>query len=244
MSDPRKATDVLLELETKQNTLIAEISNIKFNITLISNKLTEIITVLGKQQEVAPKFTVEAVNKSPFRPNVSLTPSDPERNIPIFADPSVVMPAPPDGALRRTSREETTSAQAKKQSAPQQEVVFTDHPEATFPSAAFNKTQPRESVPVANQEIKKMPVMQRCLDKNNKAIFLADVEIVDLNNGQTIHTTRTNGAGKWQASLPAGRYKIRVKKPGRGDEAKAESQQTVKIEDSSKPLNLPDIMVK
>jgi hypothetical protein len=246
MSDTRKATDVLLEMEAKMNTLIAENANMKFNISLISNKLTEIITALGKQQEIAPKFTVEAVNKSPFRPNIALTPPDPERNIPIFADPVNVIPTAPDGTPRRTSRVETKPAPilSKNSLGADGEVIFTDHPEATFPASAFNKTQPPNETPAQTSQIKKIPVIQRCIDKNQKAIFLADVEVIDMNNGQSVYTTRTNGAGKWQASLPEGQYKIRIKKPVRGDEDKIESQQNVKIEGSGKALNLPDIMVK
>jgi hypothetical protein len=89
-----------------------------------------------------------------------------------------------------------------------------------------------------------IPVIQRCVDKNSKAIFLADVEIVDMATMQTIFKTRTNGAGKWQAPLAVGDYRVTIRKRENVTKEKIEAVQDIHVDGSVSKMELPLLIIK
>jgi hypothetical protein len=110
--EPRKATDVLVELEAKINALSGTIQSMDLNIKILSNKLSEVMKSLDKQQAEPPRILVEAIQT----PSVATAPQavfgkmpgiDPERSIVVKAEsklPEMEVPG-----FRRTSRPESFS---------------------------------------------------------------------------------------------------------------------------------------
>jgi hypothetical protein len=103
----------------------------------------------------------------------------------------------------------------------------------------MNEEQPR---PQSSQG--QIPVMQRCVDKNGKSIFLADVEITDLSTGQQTFKTRTNGTGKWMASLGIGAYRVVISKRAAQNKEKLEAIQDIQVDGAQSPLELPMLIIK
>src|SRR5258706_16404837 len=124
--EPRKATDVLLDLETKVTELLGIIRAQDLNIKVLSNKLNDVIGRLDKQQATTPKFVVEAV-QAPLRASIvpptfdQIPAGEPERNIPVTAESKLPQAMTPQG-FRRSSRPETYAGDNAYLPHPEQEM--------------------------------------------------------------------------------------------------------------------------
>jgi hypothetical protein len=267
---PRKATDVLLELESKVDTALSIIRAQDLNLKLLSNKLNSLIEKLDKQPELksfvnrAPQFTVEAVQTSAAPPQFA-QPAPVEKQVPIFSDYKLPVEEAPLG-FRRTSRPETYSgdvylpkpvepkpAEPPAVKFPTQVVKAppgrTAGPaEVMVPPQATKQPPPQSSTPPTQPQAQankgSVPVEQRIVDKNGKSVFLADVEIVDLTTGDQIFKTRTNGAGKWAAALAVGSYRVTISKRESLTKQKVEVVQDVQVTGMESPLMLQMMIIK
>lgn len=298
MSDePRKATDVLLDVESKVSALLDLARAQDLVIKILSNKLNDVIVRLDKQQAAPQKIIVETV-QTPTKSNnpvafPSMPAGEPERTVPVTAEMALPVSDTPQG-FRRNSRPETyapktvpalpvqpqqpaklgdeppppskypvqlpTNSTIRTQAGapppgrgPGSEVV-TVPPEANQvpgnkkgrAGAIVAPPQPHGTPPMAgvDQAQGQIPVSQRCVDKNGKSIFLADVEIVDMTTAQPIFKTRTNGAGKWMASLGIGNYRVTIRKRENVTKEKIEAVQDIQIDGSVPKLELPMLIIK
>jgi hypothetical protein len=276
--EPRKATDVLIEMESNVRQLLDIVRAQDLNIKVLSNKLNELLGRLDRQDAVRPKITVEAIQNVPL-PAVNFPPAfpqmpagEPERTIPVTAENRLPQENNPQG-FRRTSRPETFSPekeikmpiQMPKMPAPppnpnaMRPPPGRSAPESTAmmpPGAVTNRGQqlpPMQSPPMPTEVSQppsttpnhdQVPTQQRCVDKNGKSIFLADVQITDMITGQPYFKTRTNGTGKWMASLPVGEYRVLIRKQGSSLKDKVEAIQDVHVDGSKSPLELPMLIIK
>jgi len=232
MENPRKATDVLLDLEQKMDLLINMFRTNDLNYKVLSNKLNQLFDLVDKLQKGnAPKFSIEAIESSPLMSQIK--PS--EKQIPIFAEATVPVDNNPVG-FRRTSRPET----------------FTDVPAAPKPikteaeiivSKPIEHKEVREK-PLITNSVNAVPVVQRIVDRNGKAIFLADVEVINPVNNEQLHKVRTNGAGKWMCSLVPGTYRVLINKRESLTKEKLESVQEIVVDGTKSPLELPMAIIK
>ena len=265
----RKATDILLDLESKIDILLSIIRAQDLNNKIISNKLNDIIVRLDKQNVIPQKIVVEAVQQ-PLPKIPPAQPLDPERNIPYKVESSLPETSSPQG-FRRNSRPETYAGdkeiklpvqlpempQAKQDNSktvapppgrgPGNEIVFpsdskTVSKKSVTPTIAQPLMTEKQPIPQAAQG--QIPVTQRCVDKNGKAIFLANVEITDVLTNQSIFKTRTMGNGKWVASLPPGSYTVTIKKLESLTKTKVESIQNIVVDGTSNRLELPILILK
>ena len=315
MTEPRKATDVLLDVESKVSMLLDIIRAQDLNIKVLSNKLNDVIGRLEKQQAAPPKIVVETTQTAPIAPPMmpptftQIPAGEPERNIPVTAESKLPQAESLQG-FRRNSRPETYAGDNAILPRPEQEirmpvqlpktapmgrngvmpppgrgpgseVIATVPPEATNPrnnkKGVFAPPNPRgtpmapmgapnpmmappgtpnpmmspmeEQAPLSAQEQMQVaqgqiPVMQRCVDRNGKSIFLADVEIADLSTGQPAFKTRTNGTGKWMASLGIGAYRVTISKRASQNKEKLEAVQDIQVDGAQSPLELPMMIIK
>jgi hypothetical protein len=266
--EPRKATDVLLQLESKVDSLVTIIQTLDFNIKVLSNKLNEIMKSLDKQQ-APPKIVVEAVQAPLHNPEAQAVTwaqplrVDPERAIPITAADKLPQVDTSQG-FRRTSRPETYAKEAQQMQPP---VPTQSLPNVQFPShtpkpppgrsvgetvvappavkAKPMETMPDEQLQVSASEMHHViPVEQRVVDRNGKSVFLADVEVINVLNGEQVNKTRTNGMGKWMAPLPVGTYQVTIRKHESVTKTKVEATQTIKVDGLQSPLKLQTVIIK
>jgi hypothetical protein len=302
---PRKATDVLLEVESKVSMLLDIIRAQDLNIKVLSNKLNDVIGRLDKQQVAPPKIIVETV-QTPVQPPMmpptftQIPPGDPDRTIPVTAESKLPQAETTQG-FRRSSRPETYAGDNSYLPMPAEEmrmpvqlpkmppgrqmpnapppgrspgndVTAMVPPEAANPrnnkKGVFAPPNPKgspvapmgslnpmmappqmeEQGPSVHEQMHaaqgQIPVMQRCVDKNGKSIFLADVEITDLSTAQPIFKTRTNGTGKWMASLGIGAYRVTISKRASMNKEKLEAVQDIQVDGTQSPLELPMMIIK
>lgn len=248
--EPRKATDVLLELENKIEILLSMIRSQDLNLKLLSNKLNLVMEKLEKQPAAPNKIVVEAVN--------TVTPTAPidEKHIPVSPENTIPMEVAPKG-FRRTSRPETFSGDNAyfNKSRGNDTVVFpmqlpkmSDTAEVVVPEASKieipNTTKVKKADKPTAMDQHQIPVVQRIVDKNGKAVFLAEVEITDLSNNSEVSKTRTNGTGKWMATLPIGNYRVYIRKRESLTKEKVETAQDIQVDGTSSPLELQTMILK
>lgn len=244
--EPRKATDVLLSLENKVETLLSIIRSQELNIKVLSNKLNSVMEKLSEEKSTQPKFSVEAVNTSP----VLAQPKLDEKNLYISSEEQLPVEKNPTG-FRRTSRPETFSGDDMYLNRGQDAVAFPvqvpknvkDEMDIVVPDKALNvkPTQVKKEADAAPQSV---PVIQRIVDKNGKSVFLADVEIINKSTGEQIYKTRTNGTGKWMASLAAGAYKISIIKREAVTKDRIQVNQEIIVDGKQSPFELETLIIK
>lgn len=255
--EPRKASEIILELENKIDILTALAKSQDLNIKVLSNKLNSIISVLEKQSAMPPKIVVEAVNSNHLQP--------PEKKIEILGESNIKVDDNPSG-FRRTSRPESYAGDndyLKKPSSmaveevrkfPVQipkgnsaEIIVPKNRTAgeTLPTKSNKKidtdTDFNSNI---NQNQNFIPTRQRVVDHNGKSIYLADVEIIDMSTMQSFYKTRTNGTGKWLASLPVGNFRVLISKREAIGSGKLESSQEFMVDGSISPLDLDMVIIK
>jgi len=250
MNEPRKATDVLLDIEVKLDNLTNLVRSQDLLIKVLSNKLNEVMVALDKPQ--SPKYVVEAPNfGTPAMPGPVSPPlnnlTDPERNIPIAANGNLLQTNSPVG-FRRNSRPETyTNVKPEILEKPQNEDNMAVVPNQALKPAKKVPMQVNKDLPPQNEQSlpqNQVPVVQRCVDKNGKSIFLANVEITDLDNNQNVVKTRTNATGKWMASLAVGSYRVSIRKLESITKQKIEATQDIHIDGNKSKIELPMIIIK
>lgn len=243
-NEPRKATDVLLDMETKINALLALVRTQDLNIKVLSNKLNALMEKINNQPLAPQKITVEAIQSSAF---TAYAPTSPEKE--LLFDPESRMEINdfskgPKG-FRRTSRPETyagDNSYLKKDAPP---TPPNNKAEIIVPASASKITPPQFQPKKAPEIIQNaVPVQQRVVDKNGKSIFLAEVEIIDTNTGNSLPKTKTNGTGKWSTALPVGNYKVFIRKRESSTQPKIEVAQDIQVDGSSSQLDLPIIIIK
>lgn len=246
--EPRKASDVLLALETKVDQLLGVIRNQDLKIGIISNKLNAVMEIIRKTPTapttpVAPMFSAEAADE--------LFPSYQNKEIPVSSEETLPQEHSPKG-FRRTSRPESYAGDNAKPLPPK--AALKPPPgraEVFVPPQAVAKSQPVDiqappPLPAQQEQGNKnsVPVMQRVVDRNGKSVFLADVEIIDLTTSQPIFKTRTNGTGKWMASLMPGHYKVLIRKVESLTKERVETPQEITVDGTKSPLDLPTLIIK
>jgi len=243
--EPRKASDIILSLESKIDQLMHMHRALDLNIKIISNKLNQLIEAVNEPAPTnveIPSQQVEVENALEQNPNAVAVQAD-------LQLPGVDLS--PVG-FRRTSRPETYMGNEQ----------FTDVknvPTPSMPQPKFQPQQPFPPQPFPPQQAKaprmqqaqqppnsnnKIAVQQRIVDKGGKPVFLADIEITNASNNQMEFKTRTNGVGKWQAVLPMGNYRVNVKKRESLTKEKIEITQNLIVDGSASPQDLQVLIIK
>lgn len=243
---PRKASDVLLELENSVANLTGLLQNQDMLLKVISNKLSELLSKpsIGPAPVNLPKVTVEAVNTQSL---------DLEKNILVSPEDTLPQETSPSG-FRRTSRPETFSGDNSylNKAPPMKEKEIKYPTQIPRPSGGAEVivpeavTQSKKTEPVAKKQNTgaAVPIKQRIVDASGKSVFLADVEIFNAESGESASKTRTNGTGKWMASLPLGNYKVVVRKRDSLSKDTKEVVQNIQIDGSINQVELPVMIIK
>lgn len=238
-NEPRKATEVLLELETKIDVLLSIVRSQDLNIKVLSNKLNSLIANKPSVNSNQPSpVTIETENTT-FR-----VVQDQKLQIPIFAEEKLQIDENPKG-FRRTSRPETYSGDntsLPKKSDPKFPVQVPPA-EAIVPKEALSKTSPQVEQPKENSNPYIVPVQQRVVDKNGKSVFLADVTIIKT-NGDKIFKGRTNGTGKWMTTLVPDTYKVVISRRDSFTKERVDLSQEIVVDGKTSPLELPMLIFK
>lgn len=235
---PRKASDIILSLEQKIEQLIKANNSLDLNVKILSNKLNKVLEVLSSVN-VAPlsDAAVPLIHTSTFASNTSHVSLPQEEtfqeyhndNQPILVQKAESVPLSDEPiGHRRTSRLDTIMA---KKSAPPPTINAPIPASVEVPQTASNTNG-------------RIAVQQRVVDKNGKAMFMADVEIINLDTRQVAFKGRTSGVGKWTTPLDVGNYKVFIRKQENSTKEKIEVSQHLIVDGAKSPLELPIVIAK
>lgn len=220
MSDqPKKATDILVEVSSKLDTVLSLVRNLELSNKLINNKLNQLIQKPTTQISVEAEKTVEV--------------------------PIIEVEKNPQG-IRRTSRDVEPISYKKIELPKAPQAINTDIivPSAPIPVPVDVQAKPVAEEKLHNFEISNVPVSQRVVDKNGKSVFMAIVSIYNASTGKLIKDIKTSSVGKWMISLPPGEYKAYIlKKDPAKDSKPSEGTQVFTIDGKAPTLELPNIII-
>ncbi len=239
----RKASDLLLEMENKIETLLHLVRSQDLNIKVLSNKLNSLyekLDNLNVKQADLPK--IEAVDTPLPVSTIFGDRQMDNRQVMIQASNSIPVEQVPQG-FRRTSRPETYAGDDAYLPNNQEQFVEKEA-EVVVNKKPPVKEKPKKKENVNPPDAPTIPVQQRMVDKNGKSLFLADIEVLNHETGEVIYKTRTNGAGKWMAALVPGKYKVKLKKREALTKEQVDVVQDIVIDGTQSPLELPMVIVK
>ena len=239
-NEPRKASDILLDLENKVSALLKAIQSQNFTISLLSNKLNSIIAKLDNKlvsdavpATEVPQFKVEAGNTYPSQ-NMLINPED---TLPLEESPNT-------NGFRRTSRPETYAGNAGMSQPFIQVPIKND---VIVPKPPTDLVELKQEPLIQSRKTggpNAVSVSQRIVDRSGKSVFLANVEIIDLATNNSVDKTKTNGAGKWSSSLVPGEYRVFVRKREALTKEKVEIIQEISVDGIKSNLELKMMIIK
>lgn len=235
-SEPRKASDVLIDLETKVAVLLELARSQDHNIKILSNKINVLLNAINENNNI----------------NTQALPND-ENNIKkiyVSSDGSLPLDKFPS-AIRRNSRPETysdTSTNLNSEASIKEAEVIVNTKDNNIKNG-FVKLDSNNDLLDVNNKVKAddshlvIPVHQRVVDRNGKSVFLADVEVINLETN-LIFKTRTNGTGKWMASLSPGNYNVIIQKRESVSKEKIKTEQLITVDSGTSLVELSMIILK
>jgi hypothetical protein len=235
----RTAAEVLLSLEAKIDRLIGQVNLTDLNLKNLSNKLNHLIDGLSQLP-----MEENSVGNSPY--DIASAPPAPMEQM-----PQMTVETAPVG-FQRHSRSETFASTPAFNDRPQKTVAgmpaFSerlprDVPTPSIPQPEMFPAQEPSNTVIHESSGTKKQLMQRILDKNGKAIFMAEVEILDERNITVCKGLRTDGVGKWRASLLPGKYKVVLRKRDVQGKNNIEITQDLTV-DTKTPNELQTMIVK
>lgn len=235
----RKASDVLLELEAKVNQILFSQKSLDLNIKILSNKLSTALELLNRSG--APSVAIDltpfaSAEEDSLLPKMYARPEIPQEFTSLEPLPIEDTPL----GFRRTSRPETFASEAERN-----KTVATP-PKITTPSPKnppIQKVVPQSKEDILPNNINKVSVTQRVTDKNGKAVFLAQVESINLETGEKIEMVRTNGVGKWANKFGPGKYRVTISKRQSVSKEKLEVSQDIYVDGRQPVIELPPLVV-
>jgi hypothetical protein len=230
MSDEeRKATDVLLSIESKLEALLNHHRTQELNLKILSNKFNSLIDNIPKYLAenkfniAQPQIKIEVADVSPIPTK--------GKSLNLLTDSDPI-------GFRRTSRPETFEDKNKQ----------SDSRESSIQKVVqnFEHANQKENIPHIPPKLNEgaiSQITQRIIDKNQKSIFLAEVEIKSP-EGSIVHKTRTNSVGKWNATLPVGKYRVSISKRETSNKQKLEIFQDIEVDGNKSSIQLSDLIIK
>ena len=225
MEESRTGSALLLDIEAKISTLLEIAIAQDLSIKILSNKLNSLNAILANQANQANQGQ-KAVPPTQGGPMIEAVDTS---RIMINSENIVQVETSPVG-FRRTSRADTY----EQPPAPVQPVKA----EIIVPTPEFKDYEAKPK-----QQANAVPVIQQVVDKNNKSLFLANVEIIDLATNE-MQKTRTNGVGKWSRSLTPGNYKVIIKKQEKSTGQYIDMSQEITVTGEITPYTLPNFIFK
>jgi small nuclear ribonucleoprotein (snRNP)-like protein len=210
----RKATEILISLESKIDTLTKVMYSYDMNMKITLNRVNEIHSYIdGLKQEYADQIQQE--NTLPEDKQIIQAPGE-----------AIISQAEKPIVRGRVDRVDTAKRDSYIPPAIQEEQRISIPPSQQ-----------------ASNSDKKVPVVQRITDQTGKDLFMAEVSIFNLNK-ELVLKTKTSAVGKWQAILRPGKYIVNIVKTDTATKAKLEAQQEITITDSSSTIALPTAIIK
>jgi hypothetical protein len=240
LNDPRKATDIVLSVEEKLNTLIKLMYSYDLNVKLVLDRTNKIYKYIERLEETEKQMLAELDANTETNTNIVSIPAGQK-----------IEEAKEAIGQRRTSRitaPQQASAPIQKQApSPVKNVGEAKRVEPEVIRTQDNR-QSTNSIPDSSKipshaTERKIPVTQRITDDKGRDIFMAEIKITDSGNN-IVANAKTNALGRWQAQLKPGKYTVNMIKTDTTTKNKTEVNQSIEIPHSNAAITLPVAIVK
>ena len=228
MQEPRKASDILLTIESELKLIKANIDlqdHLLKSILGNSNKATSILNALI---DIQPGLSPE--QKASIRGEVQAPKTEiVQAGFPLDVETDFK-------GQRRVTRGTNPQISTKASNA---DIEFKDYLAQRKKPAVDEEFKPNPSK--QQDQVRKIPITQRVQDNNKKDLFMAEVSLSN-ENGPVLKT-KTNAMGKWQAQLQPGKYTVVVSKMDTASQKKLVAQQDITVTNSNSLISLPILII-
>lgn len=228
----RKASDIILDLESEIKLLIQKFELMEFNNKILSNKNNILISKLDAIEKKIDSIESKLLNKKPITHITAMAPEIvPNQRLQELnqLQESFEIEQEPKG-IRRNSRQNSVKEFSgpiqvpgngsvkfisNSQNNDEEFTGFKNQPK-TINKDNIKKPEQAKEVPILEQKElvndgNLIKVSQRVFNENGKAEFFADVQIQELPSLNKIKGTRTSGVGLWNVMIPKGNYRVSIK---------------------------------
>lgn len=219
MSEDRKATDVLLQIESKVDELLSYIKADNLANKIILERLRIVTESLEK---LSLKPSSVSVSDSGKKPNLSVSAD--------FTKPTTNVGSEQQQQKQLSDKISVTTLSLKDKIKKAMDDAKEDTSSLEFPAAKEQSKEKNTDKPIS--------VQQKITDVEGSNLFMANVEIFDLND-VLIKKTKTNQTGKWLAQLPVGTYNVAVTKVGANNKPSINVKYSIEITNENSNLELP-----
>lgn len=133
----------------------------------------------------------------------------------------------------------------KEFSSPKLEAVSDSIIVAPKLAVAVEENLIQQNKPEQQEEFKEYSetfnISQRVLDENSKVLYMAVVEVIDLNSGNKVTRTQTKANGKFILKLKPGNYRFKISKTKNLQTGRIESFEDITVVGD---IHLPDFILK
>lgn len=205
MSEERKATDILLAIESD----VKEILAYHKNQDLTNRLILERLRVLEGARIAGP---------SAISPTVIAADPAPPLTTSLAPAPTPFLQTSGMKEKLRKAMSEASAAVDSKNDIRLQDQIDVEN----------SQSGKRRGTRVQTAAEKQVSVQQRIVGSDDKNLFMAKVEIFD-DEGTLVKQTKTNQTGKWLAQLVPARYQITISKAGTATKEPVEETYFVEI---------------
>lgn len=217
MTEEKKVTEVIQEIKSEVSEILNHIKNMDFKYTLLLDRLNKLITSQTVPSKILPQQSISVDNA--------------EMIFPEYHPPA-----------QKSPFEQTTNLKSKIQLALEQAQKEQDESEQL--SVEKHQDGKRRNLRQhAETQIRQIPTQQRITYSDGKPVFMAGVEIYDVNQN-LVKQTKTNQVGKWLAPLAPGEYLVKINKGSGPLKPKVELSYRVAIPNQDSTVDLGTKMVE
>lgn len=192
----RNAVDVLLDLESKIDSLLNLIKTQDLQLKLLSNKISLILEkqpIVLQEKAQSPRYTISDGDL-----DFKVTP---QTSSPIMVQAGVEV---------QLNNQPQENQRARRPDIQFEELQSLEEKDEFFDVTSEQLMEQKASIDRKGS----IPVSQKIVTSGGKSVYLASIEVFDVNNNSLIKT-KTNISGKWSTSLKPGEYTVLLKRaPG------------------------------
>lgn len=209
----RKATDVLISIEKKCDEILSYHKNQDF---LIKNMLSRIDNFLKEKTKIdeLDKIKPDVVKQNQQIPGLK---------------PGIKLDNSQGNTYRKIIKDESEENNIAES------VGLNNEEDLELIPSLIGKRRTSRYVSVSNNS--NVPVQQKILYDDGRAVSMAKIELFNTNN-ELVKSLKTNATGKWTSAIPSGKYIVKISKKETSTRSAINDQIEINVPNSDEPVQL------
>jgi hypothetical protein len=228
MSEPKKASEVLLGLDDKIDTIMGMVQLYDTNLKLILAKVNQTYTAVSN---MVAQTNLSDLQKEQIQQQLKPFQNPEAVEIPKGVPIKLAAEFP---GQRRVEARGTANPNAQS-AAPQGQIAEKASKEPTSPPKSVSSQE------LGAGEMRKIPVTQR-VQADNKDVFMADITIFSMNK-EVVAKAKSNALGKYNVVLSPGKYIVSIVKTDNTTKRRFGGTQEITVNGADKICSLSTIFL-